>query len=165
MDIPKLQTNPDLSTTTVKNGLSLSSKKLPLYVIVVSLSLVIGFFLSRFFPGLSPFSANSSTSSAGQSVTLTQQATTEDIKPGVLYGQTGQDFSDTASGIIRSGTINGVGTHILERQGGKTQWASLTSSAVDLDLFIDKTVEVNGQTNASNKTSWLLDVGTIKIIE
>ena len=56
-------------------------------------------------------------------------------------------------------------SHILNREGGLSQRASLTSSAVDLDLFVGKKVEVKGETNASTKTAWLLDVGSIKVIE
>ena len=83
----------------------------------------------------------------------------------MVYGNTDPKFKDTATGVIEKGNINGEGTHILNREGGATQRASLISSAVDLDLFVGKKVEVKGETNASTKTSWLLDVGNIKILE
>jgi len=87
------------------------------------------------------------------------------IETGKLYGNVSKTFSDTATGVIEKGSINGEGTHILNREGGATQRASLTSSVVDLDLFVGKKVQVTGQTNSSIKTSWLLDVGTIKILQ
>ncbi len=162
MDIPKLQTNPPVADQLTQiNTNPTTPKNLPLYLIVVSVSIISGFFLSRFFPTTN----NSSELSLAKPVTLSQETTAQDLEVGVIYGQTGKNFSDTATGIVRSGSINNVGTHILEREGGQTQWASLTSSAVDLDLFIDKKVEVKGETNSSNKASWLLDVGTIKILE
>ncbi len=89
----------------------------------------------------------------------------EDIQVGKTYGNESTLFKDVATGVIQSGNINGVGTHILERVGGPSQHASLTSSTVDLDLFLGKKVEIKGQTQASNKTGWLLDVGTIKVLE
>ncbi len=67
--------------------------------------------------------------------------------------------------MIEKGPLNGEGTHILNREGGLDQRAALTSSTVDLDLFVGKKVEVKGETNASNKAGWLLDVGTIKVLE
>jgi hypothetical protein len=89
----------------------------------------------------------------------------DDIKAGQVYGNTQKNFNDTATGTIEKGSINGEGTHILNRPGGASQRASLTSSTVDLDLFVGKNVEVKGETNSSTKTSWLLDVGNLKVIE
>jgi hypothetical protein len=82
-----------------------------------------------------------------------------------LYGNTSKTFADSATGTVKAGGINGEGTHTLEREGGKTQNAALTSSVVDLDLFVGKKVEVKGETNDSNKAGWLMDVGSIKVLE
>ena len=87
-------------------------------------------------------------------------------KVGDVFGSADEkSFKDQATGVLEKGGFNGEGTHTLEREGGKTQNAALTSSVIDLDLFIDKKVEVNGETNSSNKAGWLLDVGSIKILE
>jgi len=83
----------------------------------------------------------------------------------VVYGNLSKTFADSAVGVIKSGGVNGEGTHTLERPGGVTQNAALTSSVVDLDLFVGKQVEVKGETNKSNKAAWLMDVGSIKITE
>jgi len=108
--------------------------------------------------------STSNTDNTGKIVTSTV-TTKEELEVGKVYGNNSSVFTDTASGTVVAGNINGVGTHILERAGGISQRASLTSSVIDLDLFVGKKVEIKGQTNTSNKTSWLLDVGTIKIIE
>ncbi|MPN58940.1 hypothetical protein SDC9_206656 [bioreactor metagenome] len=89
----------------------------------------------------------------------------DSLKVGTLYGDTDQSFKDSATGTIAEGNVKGEGTHILKRDGGDSQTVALTSSTVDLSLFVGKKVEVTGQTNKSNKAAWLLDVGNIKIIE
>jgi hypothetical protein len=99
------------------------------------------------------------------SETGAQASAGQDLKVGVLYGNTNQIFKDSATGVIKIGGVNGEGTHTLEREGGVSQNAALTSSVVDLDLFVDKKVEIKGETNKSNKAAWLMDVGSIKILE
>ena len=89
----------------------------------------------------------------------------QEVKVGTTYGNLSKNFSDSAMGTVKAGGINGEGTHTLLREGGVTQNAALTSSVVDLDLFIDKKVEVKGETNDSAKAGWFMDVGSIKILE
>lgn len=155
MDIPNLSQ----STPSAKQSLSLS-----LIIIFIFTGIALGFWLSRLSP-----SGNDSISQVSDNQTETlstdQISDSQQLKPGTVYGNTSKAFSDSANGVIEKGSINGEGTHILNRPGGPSQRASLTSSTVDLDLFIGKTVEVKGETNRSNKTSWLMDVGTIKIVE
>jgi len=134
------------------------------YLIMVALlGIFVSFWLSRFFPS----GSSQPISLPGQEKTLSadQISSTDDIEIGKTYGQTDGNFSDIATGTIEKGNINGVGTHILNRQGGTSQRASLISSVVDLDMFVGKLVEIKGETNSSDKTSWLLDVGSIKILE
>jgi len=135
---------------------------LPIILIVVFLGLATGFWISRLKPQGVKISAgilqNKSTS-LGKIEDISQ------IEIGKLYGQTSKSFKDTATGTIEKGSINGEGTHILNRDGGASQRASLISSAIDLDLFVGKKVEIKGETNASTKTSWLIDVGSIKVLE
>jgi len=135
------------------------------YILVAFLAIFTGFWLSRFFPSQSNEQAMLSSSSKNKPVSAGHIIKSEDLKVGVIYGDSAKTFTDSAVGTIIEGSINGVGTHILEREGGKSQRVSLISSTLDLDLFIGKKVDVKGETNASNKTSWLLDVGSIKILE
>lgn len=72
---------------------------------------------------------------------------------------------DSATGIIREGGIGNEGTHHLEREGGPSQTVYLTSSMVDLQGFVDKKVEIWGETQSSKKAGWLMDVAKIKVIE
>ncbi len=74
-------------------------------------------------------------------------------------------FKDTATGVLKSGGIKGEGTHHLERPGGSTQTVYLTSSVIDMSAFIDKKVQVWGQTVAGKRAGWLMDVGKIKVVE
>ena len=160
MDIPNLSSTPSVNQEKLK----LPGTPKLVYLIIVILAITSGFWISRFWP--TKTTSNQITSSESLvNNQAAQIAEGEEVKAGVLYGNTSKTFADSATGTIKSGGINGEGTHTLEREGGKTQNAALTSSVVDLDLFIGKKVEVTGQTNKSNKAAWLLDVGNIKIIE
>lgn len=74
-------------------------------------------------------------------------------------------FKDTASGLLERGGVNGEGTHHLVREGGPSQYVYLTSTVIDLDAFVGKTVQVWGETIAAQKAGWLMDVGKVKLIE
>lgn len=95
------------------------------------------------------------------------------VAPGADVGSGGKEvglddsktFRDKAEGILKDGGIDSEGTHHLERAGGSSQNVYLTSSVVDLDQFIDKKVEVWGETIGAKKAGWLMDVGKIKILE
>jgi len=163
MDIPNLSPEPVTEPVTPIKP----AKNFPvLTLIIILLALAAGFTLSRFYPlssegTASPLIGNSET----KVVSADSITDSQDLKVGVVYGNQQAEFKDIAVGVVEKGNINGEGTHILNREGGASQRASLISSAVDLDLFVGKKVEVKGQTNASTKTSWLLDVGNIKILE
>jgi hypothetical protein len=163
MDIPNLA-SPNLNEATPKITLK---PKIPksIIAIVVVLGLTSGFWLSRLVPLASSSDKALIESSKNDAVSTDQISGSEQLDPGVVYGNSSAIFSDSAQGVVIAGDINGVGTHILVREGGDSQRVSLTSSTVDLDLFIDKKVLVKGQTNDSQKTGWLLDVGNIKIIQ
>ena len=157
---------PNLSSTPTVNNVSLKLPKTPksIYIIIIVLAITSGFWISRFLPTKTVDNQVTSEESLvnHQAAQITEG---EAVKAGVLYGNTSKTFADKAEGTIKSGGINGEGTHTLERAGGKTQNAALTSSVVDLDLFVGKKVEVDGETNSSNKAGWLMDVGSIKILE
>lgn len=98
----------------------------------------------------------------------TKQATGESgqkVKVGESYGSKDSVFKDTATGVIEADGDSGVGTHKLLREGGESQTAHLTSSVVDLDMFIGHKVEVWGETFDSDQAGWFLDVGRVKVLE
>jgi hypothetical protein len=157
MDIPNLSTN-----NSVINSTNSQTPKL-IFVIIGVLAITAGFFISRFFPSKTAVSFSALESTTNSSGTTMNEG--EAPKVGILYGNLNQTFKDSATGTIEKGSINGVGTHILNRAGGADQRAALTSSVIDLDLFVGKKVEVKGETNSSSKAGWLMDVGSIKILE
>lgn len=170
MDIPNLTSNPPpapLSTPKTNpspkaKSPSLLSPKVLIVILVIAVGM--GYFISRLFPlsGSNTASLLSGEQEAISTEDITDKST---IEIGKLYGDTATTFKDSATGTVEKGSINGVGTHILNREGGVSQRASLTSSVVDLDLFVNRKVEVKGETNASKQTSWLLDVGSVKVLE
>jgi len=166
MDIPNLAPK---NTESNPQSLLQTQSKIPisLFAIVIVLALTSGFWLSRIIPSTSSSTAsNSETTSKSDLAESTDDiSTTDQLKAGVLYGNTAALFSDSAIGVVQEGGLNGEGTHTLDREGGSDQTAVMTSSTVDLDLFVGKKVEVKGQTNNSTKVSWFMDVGSIKIIE
>lgn len=161
MEIPNLSSE----TISVQNSTKIPLFSLPTILLILLLSLGAGFGLSRFI-SVNPSSKSISVSTSSETALSTDNISTADqLVVGKVYGNLDQTFKDTAIGTIEKGNINGEGTHILIREGGLSQRASLISSTVDLDLFVNKKVEVKGETNASNKTAWLLDVGSVKILE
>lgn len=156
MDIPNLSNNQVNNSSPLK----VPQKSKLIIIIIVVLAITSGFWISRFFPTQTAVSLSDiQDSSSGQPIQ------SNNLQIGTVYGNIDKNFKDNATGTIKSGGVNGEGTHTLEREGGVTQNAALTSSTVDLDLFVDKKVEVKGETNKSNKAAWLMDVGSIKILE
>jgi len=97
-------------------------------------------------------------SSKSQNVTII----TSEKKAGITDEKT---FRDKAEGILREGGINGEGNFHLQRPGGESQNVYLTSSTVDLSLYIGKKVRVWGETFAGEKAGWLMDVGLIEVLQ
>lgn len=90
----------------------------------------------------------------------------DQIVVGQVYGQENPTkFKDVAEGIIQPGGIDGEGTHHLVRPGGASQTVYLTSSTVDLDLFVGDKVELRGETFSAQKAAWFMDVGSVKVLE
>ena len=74
-------------------------------------------------------------------------------------------FKDSADGVLREGGIDGEGNFHLERPGGESQNVYLTSTTVDLSLYIGKKVKVWGQTFTGEKAGWLMDVGSVETLK
>jgi hypothetical protein len=121
-------------------------------IVIFILGATTGFVLANFQP------KSSGTAGTGEKkVEVVQNATQSGIKDK-------KTFSDTATGILREGGFEGEGSYHLER-GAKDQTAYLTSTTIDLSVYIGKKVEVWGQTYASEKTGWLMDVGFAEIVK
>ena len=159
MDIPNLSTQPEIIKTE-SNSLSL-----PILIAIIVLSLGIGFWLSRSRNLIQTKIATTSSTAVAETKSTDSISNADQLQLGTVYGSADSNCKDTATGSVAKGSINGEGTHILNRPGGADQRASLTSSTVDLDLFVGKNVTITGQTNASKKTGWLLDVCSIKITQ
>ncbi|HKB88464.1 MAG TPA: hypothetical protein VKC53_02315 [Patescibacteria group bacterium] len=72
---------------------------------------------------------------------------------------------DNATGDLKDGGIGNEGTHHIEREGGPSHFVYLTSSVIDLSSFVGKKVQVWGQTLASKKAGWLMDVAKIQVVQ
>jgi len=164
MDIPNLSQNTQTPYFTSNTPQKNKNSKIP-FIIIVVLAIGVGFSLSRLWPLSSPNESLISNITQGNVTSADDIKNAEDLIVEQSYGDTGKTFTDTAIGTIAKGGINGEGTHTLEREGGKSQYAALTSSTADLDLFVGKKVEIKGETNSSTKAGWFLDVGIIKILE
>ena len=97
---------------------------------------------------------NTSVAAPGAKVTSTEAGM---LDPSVKY--------DNATGDLKDGGIGNEGTHHLERDGGPTHYVYLTSSVIDLSSFVGKKVQVWGQTLASKKAGWLMDVAKIQVVQ
>ena len=98
----------------------------------------------------------SNSGSAAPGVTVTANGAGM-LDPNVKY--------DDATGDLKDGGIGHEGTHHIEREGGPTHYVYLTSSVVDLSTFVGKKVQVWGQTQASKKAGWLMDVAKIQVAQ
>ena len=74
-------------------------------------------------------------------------------------------FKDSVVGILKEGGIDGEGNFHIERPGGISQNAYLTSSTVDLSQYIGKKIKVWGQTFKGQKAGWLMDVGLVEVLK
>ena len=74
-------------------------------------------------------------------------------------------FRDSAEGVLEKGGVDGEGTHHLVRDGGPSKYVYLTSTVIDLEAFVGKTVTIWGETISAQTAGWLMDVGKIKVSE
>lgn len=126
---------------------------LPLVIgafVIVLLGVGTAKLISSKFLGISNDSSKVAT---GAKVTSTEAGK---LDPNIKY--------DTATGILKVGGANGEGTYHLEREGGISKYVYLTSSMVDLNLFVDKNVQIWGETIASKKAGWLMDVAKVQVV-
>lgn len=112
------------------------------YGVLVLLGVVTGYLLSK--------------SSVGTGKSTTSKTDTAAAASAKIY-------KDSAIGVIEKGGFEGEGTHKLVREGGPSQTAYLTSTAVGLDDYVGKKVKVWGETVAAKKAAWLMDVGKVEL--
>jgi hypothetical protein len=136
------------------NGNKSSNFKVILVVfVIIILGVGTGYALS---------SIQSSTKSFKSTVGLSESG----VQVGDSYGSADEKtFRDQADGVIVKGGVDGEGSHHLMRPGGESQNVYLTSSVVDLDLFIDHKIKIWGETFSAQKAGWLMDVGRVEVIE
>ncbi|MBI2431153.1 MAG: hypothetical protein HYV39_04005 [Candidatus Levybacteria bacterium] len=88
------------------------------------------------------------------------------IEVGTVVGSSDtKTFRDSAEGVLEEGGIEGEGQYHLVRPGGDSQNVYLTSSVIDLSIFIQRKVKVWGETNAAKSAGWLMDVGKVEVLE
>lgn len=101
-----------------------------------------------------------------QNSTLPSPKEKSSVEKGKIYGSDdASTFKDIAEGKLKEGGIEGEGQFHLERPGGPSQNVYLTSSLVDLSLFINRKIKVWGETQKAQKAGWLMDVGKIEVLE
>jgi hypothetical protein len=120
--------------------------------IAVILGVFTGWFLAG--RGVASSSGDETTSSVSQQKEVDQAGVGE---PG--------DYKSTVEGVLKKGGLKGEGTHYIDRGLGESKYVYLTSSVADLDLFVDKKVDVYGDTISAKYASWLIDVGLIKLVK
>lgn len=130
-----------------------------------SLPIIIGAILIIGLGAATGYLLSSKKTSLGQE-TVKKEVSSGELAAGTVFGSDDtKTFKDITEGILKSGGIDGEGSHHLERAGGESQNVYLTSSIVDLDQFIDKKIKVWGETNKAKKAGWLMDVGRVEILE
>ncbi|MBP7118819.1 hypothetical protein KBA63_01925 [Candidatus Woesebacteria bacterium] len=113
------------------------------------------------------FGASKLSAKGGSSTTATSQGKTMVAETQDEAGTSDVSaFPDSAEGELKEAPPEADGSHYLDRGTGKTQYVYLTSTVINLQNFVGKKVQVNGQTLASGKKAgWLMDVGRIKVIK
>lgn len=105
---------------------------------------------------------------SGGKIGLKTPGTTADknsVTKGTVVGSDDtKTFNDSTEGVLKEGGIEGEGQYHLVRPGGDSQNVYLTSSNVDLSLFIDRKIKVWGQTNTAQTAGWLMDVGKVEVL-
>lgn len=133
-------------------GTFLTGKVLVILLLFVIAGIYGGYYLSHRGIAATPGQASPESASA--------------IQKGSIYGTNDTTtFKDTTQGIVTNGGIEGEGQFHLVRPGGDSQNVYMTSSLIDLSLFVGKKVKVWGQTQTAKKAGWLMDVGRVEVLE
>ena len=133
------------------------SKQLMIPLVIILFGIVSGWGISR----MSDFSVTTS----GR-LTSPESITANNLKVGEIVGVPDEkSFRDKAEGVLAEGGFEGEGSYHLGRPGGDDQNVYLTSSIVDMSLFVGHKITVWGETFSAQKAGWLMDVGRVQIME
>ena len=124
---------------------------LSILLIAIVLGILGGYLVVRFSPN--------------QKVEVAEKSETTDQQSKKTVGAVKKNFKDKVEGSLREGGIDGEGNFYIERPGGVSQNAYVTSSTVDLSEFVGKKVRVWGETYQGEKVGWLMDVGLVEVLE
>lgn len=156
-----LDDNPDNSNLESTGGNMPAKSKSKMntpYIVALTVVILSGLFTGYFIARGNPI-VSTGTETAGSS-----PVDESEIAVNKVYGNPNEDeFPDTAEGVLVQGGIDGEGSHHLVRQFQDPVY--LTSSVVDLDLFTGHKVKVSGQTFNAKKAGWLMDAGSVKVLE
>ncbi len=123
-------------------------------VIFLIVAVIAGIISGKIISGSAP--VKTTTTQSGMQVQQTGGKT--------IYGQIDPKADPNCpEGKLSKGGIDGEGTHHLTRKGGVSQNVYLTSSSIDLDQFVNKTVKVCGKTYAAQTAGWLMDAGYLEV--
>ena len=124
------------------------------FVFVILLGITVGYIVS------------SNRKSSPSTLQASNATSSSQVSKGTVVGSNDtKTFKDSTEGVLKNGGIDGEGQYHLVRPGGDSQNVYLTSSIVDLSLFVDKKIKINGQTQAAKKAGWLMDVGRVEVLE
>src|SRR3990167_10963907 len=150
---PKI-TNPAVTKTGLMHKLSLTKSKGNLKMLVGAIVVV----LLGTYTGW----ALSGSASSGSGQTVVPGSKVADKEAGISDEST---FSDTATGTLEEGGIEGVGTHTLKQNDDPSKDVALTSTIIDLDSYVGRKIQVWGQTLSAQQVSWLMDVGKLRVLD
>lgn len=141
------------------------SNSMMIPVLLVALVLGVGTGYLLFTQAGSAFSSKPSSTKTEQT-SPAAQAEAAKVVVGKVYGSTdASTFNTSAEGVLLVGGVNGEGSFHIAREGGESQNVYLTSSVVDLNLFVNHKVIVKGETFKAQRAGWLMDVGQVKVLE
>lgn len=160
----KINLEPENSTISPQAPVQpVVKKKFNILYLTIGLAIIIGSTSGYFFAKKRLVSSGSIQSTNSLSAVPTDASA---LKVGEVYGNPDEKtFRDSAEGIIQPGGIAGEGSHHLTRGEDTSQWVYLTSSVMDLDLFVGSQVTIWGETVGAKKAGWLMDVGRLKVLE
>jgi len=130
----------------------------------LSMKIVVIFLIVILFGVGSGYELASTTGAASPTITSTNNVSKSSIHAGETFGSNDtKAYPDSVEGMMQSGGIDGEGQYHLVRPGGDSQNVYMTSSDVDLSLFIGHKVKVWGQTQTAQHAGWLMDVGKVQV--
>lgn len=134
----------DINNVNLQKSISV-----PIFIVLLILAVGFGFSVSYLITNIAQGKLKTTKSSTKNTVGITDKKT----------------FKDKAEGVLKEGGIDGEGNFHLERPGGESQNVYLTSTTVDLSQFVDKKVRVWGETFSAEKAGWLMDVGSVEVLQ